>query len=454
MPVESLTYQSNSCDYFNAIRHLPQPIFLDSCAPHSLGGRYDIIAANPVVSLITEESTTVIQQSSSDKTVAHKTTSNDNPLAIAKHYLEKNSYKKQELDDCSLPFYSGLLFVCSYDLARHLETLPSHAVKDIAFPEFYGGIYPWAIIQDHQEKKAWLTWQEGTDKPVIPCHTTKTANAFILEAPFSHDMSVAQYNDAFNKTKNYILDGDIYQANISQRFFSTFKGDPFLAYQALREKVPSPYSAYIEINKQSILSLSPECFLKVQGNKVLTFPIKGTRSRGDTPQADDKLKHELQSSAKDNAENVMIVDLLRNDLGRCCIPGSINVEKLCQVESFANVHHLVSTITGALAQGTKAIDVLHCCFPGGSITGAPKIRAMQIIDEVETHRRSIYCGSIGYICHTGNMDSNIAIRTLLCDEQSIYCWGGGGIVADSDATDEYAESLTKVRRLMSVLEQL
>src|SRR5690606_18531048 len=237
----------------------------------------------------------------------------------------------------------------------------------------------------------------------------------------------------------------------TQRFSAPCAADPLTAYQQLRQVCPTPFAAYLESPAHAVLSLSPERFIRVAEGQVATRPIKGTRPRGDTPEQDRALALELHSSPKDRAENLMIVDLLRNDLGRACVFGSVQVPELFSVESYPNVHHLVSSITGTLAPGQDALSLLAGAFPGGSITGAPKIRAMQIIEELEPVRRSLYCGSIGYIGCEGQMDMNIAIRSLVHQDDRLYCWGGGGIVADSDGEAEYQESLTKVRVLMESL---
>jgi para-aminobenzoate synthetase component 1 len=265
-------------------------------------------------------------------------------------------------------------------------------------------------------------------------------------------MSRQQYASAFARAQQYIQAGDCYQINLAQRFSSRFQGDPWQAYRQLREVAAAPFSAYMQHDDMALMSLSPERFLKVDGSTVTTSPIKGTIGRGNDAQSDQQLAKQLLLSEKDRAENLMIVDLLRNDLGKSCKPGSIKVEQLFELQSFETVHHLVSTITGELDSGQHALDLLAACFPGGSITGAPKIRAMEIIEQLEPDRRAVYCGSIGYISYDGQMDTNIAIRTFLCEQHSIHCWAGGGIVADSRCEAEYQECLSKIARFMKNLE--
>jgi para-aminobenzoate synthetase component I len=246
--------------------------------------------------------------------------------------------------------------------------------------------------------------------------------------------------------------GDCYQINLAQRFSAAAAGDSLSAYLMLRSLSPAPYSAFLNLPQGQILCASPERFLRVQNGHVETRPIKGTRPRSSDILQDCKLIEELRSHPKDRAENLMIVDLLRNDLGKSCEPGSVRVPKLFEVESFANVHHLVSTVEGKLAKGRDALHVLRDCFPGGSVTGAPKLRAMQIIGQLEPSRRGIYCGAIGYAGFDGNMDSNIVIRTLVYADNEICCWAGGGIVADSEVAAEYQETLDKASAMLQLLQ--
>ncbi len=253
--------------------------------------------------------------------------------------------------------------------------------------------------------------------------------------------------------QKYLLEGDCYQVNLAQRFAAQASGDAYAAYLELRQSSPAPYSAFLDWPQAQILCASPERFLQVRQGRVETKPIKGTRARSDDAVEDARLAEELRHHPKDRAENLMIVDLLRNDLGKSCEPGSVRAPKLFEVESFANVHHLVSTVEGKLQSGRDALDVLRDCFPGGSITGAPKQRAMEIIEQLEPNRRGIYCGAIGYIGHDGNMDTNIAIRTLVYSEDSIRCWAGGGIVADSQCEAEYQETLDKVSAILELLQR-
>jgi para-aminobenzoate synthetase component 1 len=270
------------------------------------------------------------------------------------------------------------------------------------------------------------------------------------------NLSEAQYQQAFIQVKNYIAAGDCYQVNLAQRFAAKVQGDSWQAYKKLREISPAPFMAYMNLPLSTsenfqILSNSPERFLQTDGQHVETRPIKGTRPRSADAAQDLAYSSELLTSLKDRAENVMIVDLLRNDISKNCVLGSVKANQLFQLQSFANVHHLVSIVTGKLKKTASAVDLLKGCFPGGSITGAPKLRAMQIIEELEPHRRGLYCGAIGYIGFDGSMDTNIAIRSAIVVENELSFYAGGGIVADSVGDNEYKETLDKASNLKAML---
>jgi para-aminobenzoate synthetase component 1 len=268
----------------------------------------------------------------------------------------------------------------------------------------------------------------------------------------SSNFSREAYAAAFRRVQHHIRVGDCYQVNLTQRFSARAEGDAWHAYLKLREINPAPFAAFLDLPDGRIACSSPELFLRVDGDRVETKPIKGTRPRAADSARDAALVDELRDSAKDRAENVMIVDLLRNDLGKACVPGSVQVTKLFDVESFASVHQLVSTVEGRLAPGKHALDLLAGCFPGGSITGAPKVRAMQIIEDLEPQRRGVYCGCIGYVGFDGNMQLNIAIRTLVQHGANVYAWAGGGVVADSEVDAEYQETFDKAAALLAVLD--
>ena len=276
---------------------------------------------------------------------------------------------------------------------------------------------------------------------------------FALSAQWQANMTQAQYVARLDRLHQYIVAGDCYQANIAQRFHAPYTGCEYHGYLRLREHNNAPFSAFIKTEHGAILCISPERFLAVHKGKVETKPIKGTMPRYTDPLLDQQSAETLLSSEKDQAENLMIVDLLRNDLSKHCTPHSVKVPKLFALESYPAVHHMVSTVTGTLNDDSELFALLSGAFPGGSITGAPKVRAMQIIEELEPNRRNIYCGAIGYIGVKHDMDTNICIRTLLCENGQIFCWAGGGIVLDSVAQDEYAETLAKVSKILPILQQ-
>ncbi|MET0357029.1 MAG: aminodeoxychorismate synthase component I [Cellvibrio sp.] len=454
-----IKYTQNSADWFMLLRDFSMPVWLDSGHPQSPYGRFDILSAAPSVTLNTYGNITHIQKDGINET------SSENPFSLLHDLLPPIQTPLAEI-----PFCGGLLGYFGYDLGRRLEKLPEAARQDIHLPDMCLGIYPWAIVQDHRKEKSWLV----INKAISPAYnflniqllcdeagqnnrfhslkqSVKSNNKPFEISKFESNLKVSNYCSSVDKILAYINAGDCYQVNFAQRFSTPYKGDTFAAYLKLRESLPSPFSAYMELDGGSILSLSPERFIKLEQRMAETKPIKGTIARGITPEEDAANAATLQSSLKDRAENLMIVDLLRNDLSKSC--QDVRVNELFGLQSFANVHHLVSTITGTLKPQKNAIDLLAGSFPGGSITGAPKIRAMQIIEELEPVRRSVYCGSIGYISACGNMDTNIAIRTLVCDQDMIHCWGGGGIVADSEPRKEYQESIAKVKVLLDTLEQ-
>lgn len=446
-----LPYQRDSSTLFAAIAEEPWSIFLDSGYPHTDTGRYDIMAARPYKTLETVGEETVIR--SRDGTAE---TSSDDPFQLLKQHLGE---RRENLS--GLPFCGGALGYFAYDLGRRIEHLPQIAINDIALPDMAIGLYDWAVVVDHHQRRTWLVgygldpdtfehWQEllhlfqtGAKRPPLN---------FRPASEVVSNLDKTSYAKAFDRIKHYIHEGDCYQVNLAQRFALEVQGSPWDAYLRLRRINPAPFASFMNLADGAVLSSSPERFLKVANGLVETRPIKGTRRRSAFAYEDKALAVELLESEKDRAENLMIVDLLRNDLGKTCITGSVSVPKLFALESYATVHHLVSTVTGQLKPDRHAIDLLRGCFPGGSITGAPKLRSMEIIEELEPHRRKVYCGAIGYIGFDGSMDCNIAIRTLVYHDNRMYCWAGGGIVMDSMMEAEYQECFDKAAALLHLLE--
>lgn len=327
----------------------------------------------------------------------------------------------------------------AYGLKRFIEDVPERAVDDLFLPEAYLCLYESVDRFDARPLAC------GGDS----AQRVELASELVPPSNFSR----GGYLAAVRRALGYITAGDIYQVNLSQRFQVPYSGDTFRTYCALRRCNPAPFAAYLNLPEVQVLSASPERFLSLDpiSRLVETRPIKGTRPRGRTMDEDARLAEELLASEKDRAENVMIVDLERNDLGRVAEIGSVRVTGLCTLEQFATVHHLTSTVVARLKEGLDGVDLLRATFPGGSITGAPKIRAMEIIDELEPTARSIYTGSIGYFGFDGSIDLNIAIRTILVKDGVAYFQAGGGIVADSEPEMEYEETLHKAAAMANVL---
>jgi para-aminobenzoate synthetase component 1 len=445
---QSLPYFEDSAMLFATCADENWAVFLDSAFPGSQQGRFDIMAYDPVCTLETWGDLTLIR---SDGT---EVSSQEDPFSLLKKYLGKIL---PSLD--GLPFNGGAIGYFGYDLARRIEKLPALATDAESVPDMAVGIYHWAVVVDHQTQQSWLVGYD-LDPTLIKCLTRKFNHLpvspdlppfRVLKAPQAN-MARTDYGEAFGKIKRYLKEGDCYQVNLTQRFVSPCQGHPWLAYQTLRKINAAPFSAYMNFPSVQVLSSSPERFLNVTAGLVETKPIKGTRPRKALFSEDQREIAELTASSKDRAENVMIVDLLRNDISKSCKSASVKVPELFAVESYATVHHLVSTVTGELNDDQHALDLLRSCFPGGSITGAPKIRAMEIIEELEPNRRGIYCGAIGYVGFDGNMDTNIAIRTLVHNQNTIRFWVGGGIVNDSIEHAEYQECFDKAAALLQLLQ--
>ena len=459
-----LAYHRDSALLFERIAQQPWAMLLDSGqmlnpATGKAGsqyGRYDIIVAEPFITLVTQGELTTIAQNGTS------IISTEDPFLLL-----KNSLKHYAAPKTDLPFAGGALGYFAYDLARRIEKLASNVMPAIELPEMMLGIYDWAVIVDHREQRSYLVshgldaathknWsrlQALFNAPCRPSTVDEQANQFTVTSPIVSNLTQAHYSQAFTKIQAYIQAGDCYQVNLAQRFSAQVQGDSWQAYKKLREISPAPFMAFMQLpfnetERFQVLSNSPERFIQVSGDHVETRPIKGTRPRFKNSAQDLNSSNELLTSLKDKAENLMIVDLLRNDLSKSC--EKVRVTKLFQLQSFANVHHLVSIVVAKLRLNKTAVEVLRSCFPGGSITGAPKLRAMQIIDELEPHRRGLYCGAIGYIGFDGDMDTSIAIRTAVNCKNVLSFYAGGGIVADSDGSKEFAETLDKASSFTTI----
>ncbi len=437
-------------DIFATLLGMPYPAFLDSALLYPRLGRYSYITADPFLVLRSKGRQVEIE---SEGVVQHL---ESNPFLVLQDLLKR--YGLSPMPGLP-PFQGGAIGYLSYELGHHLERLPYHAVDDLDLPEMNIGFYDWLIAHDSTTNSTWAIatgLPEGTKEKaeerldfiqrrlevVRPLHPVGALPKPLgLVSSFSHD----DYIVAVKAVKEYIVQGEIYQANISQRFEASIACEPWELYLSLREVNPAPFAAYLQYPQVTVLSASLEEFLHLDNGSIHSRPMKGTRPRGKTPAEDQRLAAELSASEKDRAENVMIVDLIRNDLGRVCIPGSIEVPELFTIEKYPTVFQMVSTVRGRIRPDLDAVDVLKACFPGGSVTGAPKIRAIEVIDEMEPTQRSVYCGAIGYIGFNGSMLTAIPIRILLVKGKKVYFQVGGGIVADSDPQAEYEETLHKAR---------
>jgi len=468
---------------------LPYRLFLDSATPGMRLGRYSFLTADPIAVIVSKgPRTQVISLHGSAVPAA-----DGDVLAEVGARLEP--HRREPIAGLP-PFQGGAAGYLAYDWGRVLERLPESRFDDLGLADAVLGIYDWVIAWDHTLSRAWLisTGLPETD-PNARTRRAHERSAGVIEH-LNRDVAIDAGRDAklpwlppsggsaaapsyavdsgwwdpqlevrssfthiaylaaVRRVREYILAGDIFQTNLSQRFEAPLVEPPWDLYLRMRRHNAAPFAAFFETPEVSIISASPERFLRVDvGGHVETRPIKGTMPRGFGPEHDGALGQALSESAKDRAENLMIVDLMRNDLSRVCRPGTVRVPELFALEHYATVHHLVSTVVGELAPERTALDLLRAAFPGGSITGAPKVRAMEIIAELEPSQRSVYCGSLGYFSVTGALDTSIAIRTVIApaNRGRVYFNAGGGIVADSDPEQEYRETLHKARGMIDVL---
>ncbi|SHK07350.1 aminodeoxychorismate synthase component I [Tepidibacter formicigenes] len=442
--IREISTKLNSFEIFTIFKDDNHSFILDSAMDENRLGRYSFISANPF------------------KILKFKNCEKD-PLEELRKELKK--YKVN--NDTDLPFIGGAVGYLSYDLCHYIEKLPRNAVDDVKIPDLYFGFYNWAIVIDHLENKTYIASPDinkDDENKIIEnvisrinkaqengidsiCYEKNEFPRVKLESNFTKE----KYLESVEKVRSYIRNGDIYQVNLTQRFYGKVNMTSFELYRDLRRFSPAPFGAFLNFEDVNILSNSPERFIKLVDNVIETRPIKGTRPRGKTVEEDIKLKEELKNSEKDKAELLMIVDLERNDLGRVSKIGSVKVPELFKLEEYSNVHHLVSTVVGELEENKDVIDVIKATFPGGSITGAPKIKSMEIIDELEPTQRNVYTGSVGYIGFDGMLDLNIAIRTIVKKDEDIYFQVGGGITWDSNPEDEYDETIHKAKSIMKAV---
>ena len=459
--IEEIYNLPEPLELFDRIGGQPYSFFLDSACGHEKLGKYSFLGYDPFL-VFTSKGDTVTLEWRGGK---HEHITAD-PLTTLKNIYQK--YAVLETLE-GVPLASGAVGYFSYDLKDFIETLPDLAPDDMGLPDIALGFYDRIVIYDHasgtyriassglpemcerknrarakarlEECKNTLLSTHGRNKKPAMAHPTEVRSNF----------SKPDYMAAVLKAKEYIRIGDIYQVNLSQRFEAPLTIEPMELYARLRKASPAPFASYLNFKDAIVLSSSPERFILKRGDYIETRPIKGTRPRGQTRLSDLRLEKELLNSAKDRAEHIMIVDLERNDLGRVSRYGSVALTEPVILEKYATVFHLVSTVAGRLRNGVDPIDCLLATFPGGSITGAPKIRSMEIIEELEPVKRSLYTGAIGYLGFDGNMDTSIVIRTFVVKDKKVYFQVGGGIVADSDPEKEYDETLHKAKGLLEAL---
>ncbi len=446
--IKEIKTDLNAFDIYSLFKEDKTVTILDSGRDAENLGRYSFIGLNPFLKFKYEKGVCTIN----DENFEEKNPFKEIKKLINKYKIENNT---------KLPYVAGAMGYFSYDLGRSIENLPTMSVEDVKIPDCYFYFYDNGIIVDSLEKKTFITAlgvldskQNSIDniKNVIfkgnkvEYHELKNSNT-----EFISNFEKSDYIDTVEKVRKYIRNGDIYITNLTQRFFCETNKEPYDVYRDLRHINPAPFAAFMNVEDFSIVCSSPERFLKIRDNIVETRPIKGTRPRGKNREEDLKNRQELIDSEKDRAELLMIVDLERNDLSKVCEPYSVKVKELFELEEYSTVFHLVSTVVGKLKDKHTSVDCVEACFPGGSITGAPKIRSMEIIDELEPTRRNIYTGSIGYFGFDGNVDFNIVIRTIIMKAGKAYFGVGGGITWESDKESEYDETLDKARALMRVL---
>ena len=440
-------------------QHKDYSLWLDSAADEHVNSRFHILLKQPRCFLQATDCGAELRACEPElaqQGLASRLASEPSFLAAAKHLNQLMQQRFNVTPHAEIPFNGGMAGYLSYDLGRQIEHLPATNETEYQTAIAGLGFYSEALVVDKRHHRLWILAPDNSHQQVLESWLDAPLpehQPFSLSSGWQSNMDRSGYEQRFNRVHDYLLAGDCYQINLAQRFKARYCGDEYQAYLRLRQQNGAPFSAFVRLPGSSILSVSPERFLSVdQQARVETKPIKGTRPRFSNADADQRSRDALQNAEKDRAENLMIVDLLRNDLSRSCLPGTIDVPHLFAIESFPAVHHLVSTIQAQLDPQKSVFDLYQGAFPGGSITGAPKVRAMQIIEELEPNRRNIYCGSMLYLSLCGSSDSSITIRTLLAENNDLYCWAGGGLVVDSDSDAEYQETLDKVARILPILE--
>ncbi|HXQ28378.1 MAG TPA: aminodeoxychorismate synthase component I [Gemmatimonadales bacterium] len=473
--VEELTPVPDPLEACARLAGWPGLIFLDSAGDRSARGRFSFLTADPVAMVRSRRGTVELRLQAGSWTQARS----DDPLAVA-----RGLFGSPECEPCPglPPFQGGVAGYIGYEWGAALEGVRAARLNDLDLPDAVLGCYDWVLAWDHGADRAWIVATglpgepegrlrraaarvrgvrarlalppragpprvQDTGVPIADSHPVPALGPS-TRSTFTRD----RYLTAVGRVVEHICAGDIFQANLSQRFQAPLVGSPFEFYGRLRARNPAPFSAYLAFEDAVVASASPERFLRLEDRRAEARPIKGTRPRGREYAADDALGAELATSVKDRAENAMIVDVVRNDLSRVCQPGSVWVPELFTVERYATVQHLVSTVVGELNDGCDVPDLLRAAFPSGSVTGAPKVRAMEIIAELEPTTRGVYCGAIGYWSLSGAFDASVAIRTCVLRAGRVFFHAGGGVTAQSDPTREYEETLDKARGIAAALE--
>ncbi|TYS13679.1 aminodeoxychorismate synthase, component I [Rossellomorea vietnamensis] len=446
--------RSSKADFFHAYELLTAEIDHHILLESGRGGKYSIAGFNPVSILNAKDNRVEICETGSTEIV------NGDPLDVLYSRLQKRHMERDpELPD----FQGGAMGFISYDYARQIERLGNRAHDDLEIPDLYYMIFSQWAVYDHDSEQIWLMadkegahifdsyvdeWKTGLNRSI----PEKNETLGPVSADRSVSMNEEQFISAVEKIQSYIKEGDVFQVNLSVRQSQDLAASPYAIYKRMRELNPSPYMSYVHTPHFQIASGSPELLVKKKGTEVSTRPIAGTRSRGHNEKEDQMLADELIHNEKERAEHVMLVDLERNDLGRVCQYGTVEVNEFMVIEKYSHVMHIVSNVRGTLANNKNGKDLIRAVFPGGTITGAPKVRTMEIIEELEPVRRGVYTGSIGWIGFNGDMELNIVIRTLFAKDGQAHIQAGAGVVIDSNPKHEYKESLKKAKAVWEAKE--
>lgn len=444
--IRRLHFNKEAADIFTMYRNREMAVFLDSALENQLG-RYSVIGLYPY--LILKEENGLCYRNG------------EKQLKTFEEILDGELEKRKEKNPTDLPLTGGAIGYFSYDYGRKFEQIHTRHPKKIRMPEAMFVFYDVLIIEDKKEKTLHLTARGETDdaknlldqveQEIFNCKPQQKPDRQHHLADFIPNFEKEEYKQTVQRMIDYIVEGDIYIANMTQQLTVNSDKDPYEVYRYLRTYNPAPFAGYFNYGSFQIVGASMERFLQVRDGVIETRPIKGTRKRGSTPKEDAALRKELQESSKDRSELLMIVDLERNDLNHVCEPGSVQVTEHFAVEAYATVFHLVTTIIGKMKENLPFSDLIRAAFPGGSITGAPKIRAMEIIDELEHDRRGLYTGSMGYISLDGNCDFNIVIRTAVHQDGVYHLGVGGGITCESELEFEYEETLQKAKAVLEAI---